>query len=314
MASNNKNATGPSLTSVYRTIAAKPSRPTLRYHGGKWRLAPWVVSHFPPHRIYVEPFGGAASVLLLKPRAYAEIYNDLDEEIVSLFRVLRDPRHAAALQRMVELTPFARSEFDASYESSEDPVEQARRTLVRSWMGQGSSGLRGHKTGFRANPDREHSTAMDNWVTWPNVIPAIVARLRGVAIERRPALELIEIHDRPDRLLYLDPPYLFETRSQKRKGNDLYHGYRHELTDEDHCELLARVLVSSAMIIISGYSAPLYERALSSWRRFEKHTVADKAKPRIEVLWLNPACADALDRLGRTSHAQQLEMLGAVGA
>jgi hypothetical protein len=73
-----------------------PTRPALRYHGGKWRLAPWIIGNFPPHRTYVEPYGGAASVLLRKRRCYAEVYNDLDSEIVNVFRVLRDTVEALA--------------------------------------------------------------------------------------------------------------------------------------------------------------------------------------------------------------------------
>ena len=111
-----------------------PTRPVLRYMGGKWRLAPWILRHLPPHRTYVEPFGGAASVLLRKPRAYAEIYNDLDGEIVSLFRVLRDPEAAAELVRRIALTPFAREEFDGNY-IVHSPVSRfaflSSRTILR---------------------------------------------------------------------------------------------------------------------------------------------------------------------------------------
>lgn len=103
------------------------SRPALRYLGGKWMLAPWIIQHFPPHQIYVEPFGGAASVLLRKPRVHAEIYNDLDGDVVNLFRVLRDPQAAADLIDRIALTPYSRAEFVASYEPTAEPVEWARR-------------------------------------------------------------------------------------------------------------------------------------------------------------------------------------------
>ena len=99
--------------------------PVMRYHGGKWRIAPWVIGHFPAHRVYVEPFGGAAGVLLRKPPAAAEIYNDLDGEIVNVFRVLRDPNLNEQLARLCYLTPYSRAEHDLAQEPSTDPLEQA---------------------------------------------------------------------------------------------------------------------------------------------------------------------------------------------
>lgn len=91
-------------------------RPVMRYFGGKWKLAPWITSHFPPHRIYIEPFGGAASVLLQKQKAYAEVYNDRDGEVVNVFRCLRDPVRAAELERVIRLTPFARDELTMAHQ------------------------------------------------------------------------------------------------------------------------------------------------------------------------------------------------------
>ena len=139
-------------------------RPILRYHGGKWMLAPWIISHFPEHRTYVEPFGGAASVLLQKPRTYSEVYNDLDGEIVNLFRVVRD--NGAALIEKLKLTPFARQEYRLSFETCDDALEQARRTVIRSFMGFGSNALaRGIKSGFRGNSSRSGTTPAHDWGT-----------------------------------------------------------------------------------------------------------------------------------------------------
>lgn len=271
----------------------KIPRPVMRYHGGKWRLASWVISHFPPHRCYVEPFGGAASVLLKKPRSFAEIYNDLDDDIVNVFRILRDPEQAALLKKNCELTPFARTEFLVAYEDSRDPLERARRILTRSWMGHGASGVRKHKTGFRVNPHRQRTTAAGDWMGWPKAIEAFTERLRGVVIEMRPAAQIIAQHDRPDTLFYIDPPYMFDTRSQKRKGNDLYHGYNHELTDQAHGELLELVLSLKGMVVLSGYGSDLYDQRLAGWQRLSKAAQADRGSPRLEVLWINPAAVAA---------------------
>ena len=132
-------------------MGLQPTRPVIRYHGGKWRLAPWIISHFPEHRIYVEPFGGAGSTLIRKRRCYAEIYNDLDSEVVNVFRVLRDPSTAVALREAIELTPFGRAEFEAAYEPTDEPIERARRTIIRAYMGFGSASYNAqHGTGFRS--------------------------------------------------------------------------------------------------------------------------------------------------------------------
>ena len=158
------------------------TRPALRYHGGKFRLAPWILRFFPAHHVYVEAFGGGASVLLRKPRTHAEVYNDLDAEIVNLFRVVRD--QGAELERIVSLTPFARDEFADSYEQHADPIEQARRTVVRSFMGFGSAGASGQATGFRANSNRSHTTPAHDWANFPEALASIVDRMRAVVIEK----------------------------------------------------------------------------------------------------------------------------------
>lgn len=262
------------------------TRPILRYHGGKWLLAPWIISHFPAHRVYVEPFGGAGSVLLRKPRAYAEIYNDLDDEMVNLFRVVRD--RSAEFHRAIELTPYARSEFVESYGRHTDPIEQARRTAARCCMGFGTNALT-NATGFRASATRSGSTPAHDWRAYPDNIGAIMERMRGVCIENRPASQVIESHDSLETLIYADPPYAQETRD---KGCD----YNHEMTDDDHRQLATTLGNAAGMVVLSGYACPLYDDELyASWHRVERPALADGARPRTEVLWLNDAARDALD-------------------
>lgn len=298
-------------------VIAKPTRPVLRWHGGKWKLAPWIMQFFPQHRIYVEPFGGAGSMLMRKERVYAEVYNDLDDVVVNLFRVLRDEAKAARLTEQLRLTPFARAEFNEALEAAEDDVERARHLIVRSYMGFGSNAHSSspvadktafktytrpadqdayRSTGFRANSNRSGTTPAHDWANYPDALPAIVERLRGVIVESRPAIDVMKQHDGGGTLHYVDPPYLPETRSPANKYDLKHRMYRHELSVDDHKELLAFLQTLEGMVALSGYPSPLYDDALHDWKRVTTQALADGARKRTEVLWLNPACVEALDR------------------
>jgi DNA adenine methylase len=183
------------------------TRPVLRYPGGKYRLAKWIVSHFPQHEFYVEPYCGAASVLMRKPRTQGEIINDLDGDVVNVFRVLRDPASAKELGRLTQLTPFAYEEYKLAWDPCDDPIERARRTIFRSFASIGSDGVSRRASGFRGLKNKETScTAAQEWSRWPDAIPAFVNRLRNVLIEQRPALHLLKLYDRVETLFYVDPP------------------------------------------------------------------------------------------------------------
>lgn len=268
-----------------------PERSAVRYHGGKWMLAPWIISHFPEHRIYVEPFGGGASVLLRKRRTFAEIYNDMDGEIVNLFRVLRD--HGDELIRAITLTPFSRVEFENSYAPSDDPVEQARRTILRSFQGFGSAAVCGEVSGFRANSQRSGTTPAHAWYNYPEKMPAMIDRLRGVVIENRPAIDVMRNSDAPNALHYVDPPYVHSTRSGKVRGTDSRKSYKFEMTDSDHVEFAAALHGLSGHVVLSGYPSALYSELYADWLCIERKANADGARPRMECLWLNPRCAEA---------------------
>lgn len=276
-----------------------PSRPVLRYHGGKYRLRSWIVRHLPAHKTYVEPFGGAASVLLAKPRSYAEVYNDLDDEIVNLFRVLRDPALASELEGLLVLTPFARAEFDQSYEQTLEPVERARRTMIRSFMGYGANLTRPNRdgtpqrTGFRCNMTRANSTPATDWRRFPPAIAEFVERLAGVVIEKEDALKVIERFDGPETLFYVDPPYPHGTRTPASGGT--HRGYRHEMTDDAHRRLSQSLRAVAGMVVLSGYPCELYDEELyPDWKRVTRGALADGAKKRTEVLWINDAAAGRL--------------------
>lgn len=283
---------------------AKPTRPALRWHGGKWKLAPWILQHMPAHRVYVEPFGGAASILIRKPRSYAEVYNDLDDEVVAFFRVLRERDQASRLREQLRLTPFARVEFREAYEKTDDPIERSRRLVIRSFMGFGSnahsSEQKGHRTtGFRANSNKSGTTPAMDWANYPDAMEALIERLQAVVIECKPAREVMVQHDGPATLHYVDPPYLQETRARGNRYDLAWRMYRHELSREDHAELLDFLAELDGMVMLSGYPDTLYDERLPGWRRVETEAHADGARKRTEVLWLNPACADALDSRAR---------------
>ena len=272
-----------------------PTRPVLRWHGGKWLLAQWIIEHFPPHRVYVEPYGGAYSVGFQKPRAYAEIWNDLDDELWNLFRVLQDPAKAERLLALLELTPFSRTEFEWAYKPARNQVERARRLLIRSFMGHGSDGGSGiYRTGFRAASNRSGTTPAHDWRNYPPALGQIVERLKGVVIEHRPALQVMARHDGPDTLHFVDPPYLVSTRSRANRRPDNGGVYRHELTEEQHVELLAALQELAGMVVLSGYPSELYEDMLPGWLRIDREAFADGALARTECLWLNPAAQAAI--------------------
>lgn len=262
-------------------------RPPLRYHGGKWRLAPWIISHFQPHTTYTEVYGGGASVLIQKPRSYAEVYNDLDSQVVNFFRVLRNPLTADQLRQACELTPYSRLEFQQAYESTDDPVELARRFLIKSQMGHGSDGCTGkYRTGFRGNSTRPSSIPAHDWANLAAYIPLFTERLRGVIIEQLPAVKILQDHDSSQTLHYVDPPYTLDSRSERARRAP---AYRYEMTDEQHCELATVLHSLHGMIILSGYRSPLYDDLYRDWHRVDKPARADSAAPRTESLWINPA-------------------------
>lgn len=281
----------------------------LRYHGGKWRLAPWVMSHFPKHRTYCEPFGGAGSILIRKPRSAVEVYNDLDRDLVNVFRVLRDPAAAAELRRLLELTPYARAEFDLAHEPTDDAIERARRVIVLAFMGHGGTGTRRHRTGLRPAIGKRDTMPSHAWAGWPSQIPTFVERLAGVVIEECDAFGLIAKYDAPDVLFYVDPPYPITTRTSLRNGHKQH--YRHELTDDDHRRLGAMQHGAEAKVVVSGYSCRLYDEELyADWERHEKRAHADGGVVRTEVVWVKPAgrARNPATRMADFTKRSQLEL------
>jgi DNA adenine methylase len=270
---------------------AAVSRPVLRYHGGKFRLAPWVLSFFPKHAVYVEPFGGGASVLLQKQPVPTEIYNDLDSRVVGLFRVLRNPSKAEELARRLELTPFAREEYEGwCYREPVDDIDAAHQLVARGFMGQSSKGI-WQRSGLdtRINPDG-YCSRVSALRASPDACRAVGQRLVRVVIEHDNAIDVIKRHDRTDALIYCDPPYL----TTEGRGTGIY---THDFKADDHRKL-AEVLqgIKLAMVVLSGYPSALYDELYSDWQPYRRKAMADGGRERTEVVWLNRACQAALEQ------------------
>ena len=269
--------------------------PAFRYHGAKYRLAPWIMGFFPAHLCYVEPYGGAAGVLLQKPRSYAEVYNDLDADIVNFFRVLRDPETREKLTEALVLTPYSRDDFTFAFETTDDPVERARRTAIRAQMGFGSAGSTKGMTGFRIDTKRECATAQHLWERYPDTIRTIGERFAGVLIENRPAIRVMLQHDTPETLHYVDPPYVHETRDKSASSRNYY---RHEMTDDEHLNLLETLKSLDGYVVLSGYENDIYDNQLEGWTKHSTNARISAHRGtgiRKECVWINPACAKALD-------------------
>ena len=245
-------------------------------------MAPWIISFFPPHRVYVELFGGGGSVLLRKGRAHEEVYNDLDGEIVNVFRVIRD--NGGELKRRLSLTPYAMEEFTLSFEPSGDPVEKARRTIVRAFFGRATNAAtsdmsaRGElSTGFRACTGKRCEANI--WKKYPDALDAIIERLQGVVIENRNAFELIDQHDSENTLFYADPPYVHSTRNTRK-------AYRIEMSDADHAALAEKLNGATGAVVVSGYESDLYNELYPGWTKSCRKDFADGQLPRVETLWM----------------------------
>lgn len=247
----------------------------LKYPGGKWRIANWIIAHFPEHKVYLEPFFGSGACFFNKVPSYIETINDLDGDIVNLFTVCRE--QPEELARVINLTPFARDEFQNCYKRSDNPIEQARRTLVRYHQSFGTSNS--SKNSWRNVQTYGGPRCATMWNDLPEIIVEVCERLKAAQIENTNALTLIERYNDKNTLIYCDPPYL---RNIRKKNI-----YAVEMDDKKHIELLSALKQSKSKIILSGYDNELYNSELEGWYTDEKETTAQMGLPRTEKIWFN---------------------------
>lgn len=260
-------------------------KPPVPYYGGKQRLAEQLADLLGrvAHEHYVEPYCGSLAVLLARPKARMETVNDLDAELMTFWRVLRD--HPLDFGRAVALTPHSRAEYAAACAPADpgvDEIEIARRVWVR--LTQSRTGTQ-RAVGWRHHQDPKGSAiGMPAYLdAYRSRLPAAVERLQGVSLESRPALELIAAYGRhPGVLLYVDPPYLGSTRARN---------YRHEMrTDADHQTLAEALRGCRAAVVLSGYDSELYRELYTDWHRVEISSGTSQGgswHERTEVVWSN---------------------------
>ena len=252
-------------------------RTLLNYPGAKWGMAKQICSMMPAHRSYLEPFFGSGAVLFNKAPSAIETVNDVDGDVVNFFKVLRD--NPEDLYRLISMTPYSRDVFeDAHTNRGGTDMERAYKFAIRSKMGHGFKTYQ--KTGFKMDVQgRENSYAVNCWNRLSLDLFEAAARLKEVQIENRPALDLIRRFNYQNVLIYADPPYLMSTRGGKQ--------YRHEMTEQDHVELLDALKQHKGSVILSGYPSELYDRELTKWNRITRKSYNQNKDQRTEVLWCN---------------------------
>lgn len=249
----------------------------INYPGAKWGMAKEIVSIMPSHRSYLEPFFGSGAVLFNKPPSAIETVNDIDGDITNFFKVLRE--RSSELIEAISLTPYSREVFDDAHENrGTDDFDRAYRFAIRSRMGHGFKTYQ--KTGFKIDVyARERSYCVSVWNKMPEQIAEAAARLKGVQIENRPALDLIKKFNYDNVLIYADPPYLLNTRAGKQ--------YRCEMSEQDHVDLLAALVKHKGKVILSGYPSEMYDRELRGWQKIQRKSYNQNSDQRTEVLWCN---------------------------
>lgn len=251
----------------------------IKYPGSKWRLADWIISHMPEHRSYLEPFFGSGAVFFRKSISQIETINDIDDNIVNVFSCVRND--IERLCYIVANTPFARKEYYNSIKSKDTELfEKARLFLVRSWQGHGSDFR--YNSGWKNDiAGRDKAYSVKAWNDLPEKMRSIVSRLKQAQIECVPAIDVIKRFNYKNVLIYADPPYLLRTRKNKKR-------YKHEMTDDEHIELLEVLHQHKGSVLLSGYDNDIYREFFKNknWVIAQKMATTEKGKSRMETLWI----------------------------
>ena len=256
------------------------------WYGGKFSHLDFILPNIPlDAQHFCDVFGGSAAVLINRPPAPVETYNDIDTELVNFFKVLRDD--GTELIRAINLTPFSREELvrACEYERGLSNLERARRFFVRARQtrtGLAQRSSEGRWAHCVLTSRAGMAGSVSRWLGSVDGLAEVTARLQSVQIENAPAIEVIHRYDTPETVFYLDPPYVHSSRGDTSV-------YENEMSDDEHREL-ANVLSSiRGRAVLSGYRTPLYDRLFGDWRRIDApvRTAHSVREPRQESLWVN---------------------------
>ena len=257
--------------------APKRRSAALRYPGSKWSLATDIVNQFGAHYHYVEPYLGSGAVFFPQPASPHEPINDMNSLVVNFFKVLRD--RTDDLLFALEATPWSRDEYNASHVLTGDALEDARRFVTRIWQAHASDLAK--KTGWKNRGSKQPARGMSvRWQRVPAELAELAIRLKDAEIENRPAVEVMQRFATKDTLIYADPPYLMQTRTQKM--------YANEMSLDEHLEMLDVLSSHPGPVVISGYENATYDQRLRrGWKTIKvKPPKVEKQAARMEVLWV----------------------------
>lgn len=257
------------------------------WYGGKFSHLDWLLPQLPDCLHYCEPFAGSGAVLLNRDPSPVETYNDIDGEVVNFFKVLREEKDT--LIEQIALTPFSREEFGIACEL--DPnltnLERARRFYIRARQvrtGLAQTASIGRWANCKNTSRSGMSGVVSRWLGGVEQLDFIAERLLRVQIENRPAIDIIKLYDSKETLFYCDPPYIHETRGDKK-------AYGFEMTDFDHKELAKTLNSIEGLAAISNYDCDLMEELYpeSKWTKiYSPEKVIHSTKDmRQEVIWVN---------------------------
>jgi DNA adenine methylase len=254
----------------------------IRYFGGKGGMFKEIIKYFPQHDTYIEAFGGGASLLLRKEPSPIEIYNDLEENVYSLFKVISSEELFKEFKNKLDLTPYSRQLSEEYEESLKNDnltiIDRAYKYFYVNRTVYNGVGSFSYSLVVRRNM----SKPISDYLSVVDRLPEIHQRLSKVVIEKIDALKLIEKYDKPDVFMYLDPPYLPNTRTGGK--------YKEDMSEEQHINFINLLKnIQNAKILLSGYNNELYNTL--NWKRvdFEVKTQTNSRKPKTktESLWLN---------------------------